>query len=603
MKKQFLLLPLFGLLMVGCSNEDVITTDKNIDTDENGARSYLSITLRSANSIGTRADADGTYKDGTAEENNVTAVRFFFFDENGDPAAAKKKNGTGGYNSFIDWYLSTEDVKDPTPDNDKGITVEKVLNATLGINTPDEQANPAKVVAVLNPTPQILELETGENKLGPSLADLQGCVADFKTGLTKDNFVMSNSVYVDNNKSIVYATELTNDNFKNSIEEAENASVTIFVERVLARLDLSIALENSIVVDRDTLYKVWSGNIDDKSQDIYVKLLGWNITGTTEESRLIKDVSSDWKDEDIFGDTGILWNTNNYHRSFWALNHSELKAIPDGTDIIKIPGYQFGEFETDSKSGNYYPAKGNKIPTGTKPVTVYLQENANVYSDAKTVGGPAYPTKVIIAAQLVDKDGKECELAEWAYKKYTLGALKTKLANEVLNLYKKTTTNNETTYTKITPSDLDFKTAVDLREDTGDDEKYYVYAVLHEGVEGYTWTLGNDKNASELKNKEAVNAYIRDAVNHVMVWKQGYTYYYFDIRHLSTKDGTPGYYGVVRNHIYDSKVTSITGLGTPVYNPDEVIYPEKPDTDASIVSATVKILQWRVVGQDYKLEW
>lgn len=635
MKKSFLLLPLLGLLLAGCSN-DSITLDEGLNAG-GVARNYLSISMVSAHSAGTRVgeeDPQGDYETGKSNENDVKSVRFFFFDAKGNAASARKKNGTEGYYSFIDWYPSAGDILA----GDKAETVEKILNATLGINVPDGESKPERVLAILNPTSQILKLgldkdgTEGTSPVGPSLDDLREVCSDFKTGLSGGNkdeyFVMSNSVYwgeyeegEDTKTAIIYATQLTDDNYGDDIEEAINNPVTIFVERVLARLDLSIditntdkdgkELENVNLTDDNgesvTLYPVWTGKVNDNESTIYVKLLGWNITGTPVKSRLVKEISDKWTNDVLFGNKQMNWNTADYHRSFWALN-PDLK-FPEFVNPPSESDYQFGNFgkNTGGVESNYYPAQALSIPQPNEKETTYLQENANAYSVNATAAAPEYPTKVIIAAQLVDETGEPCELAEWAYKKYTLTSLKTKLANEVLNLYKKTTNGAK----KIEPDDLEFKTATELyrTEDSGDAERYYVYAVLTEEAAKNAWTLGDEQDAQVL-NAAEVNQYIRNTVNHALVWKEGYTYYYFDIRHLGDaleEEGeqipTPGYYGVVRNHIYDSKITSITGLGTPVYNPTEVIYPEKTTTDASIVSATVKILQWRVVSQEYDLKW
>ena len=61
--------------------------------------------------------------------------------------------------------------------------------------------------------------------------------------------------------------------------------------------------------------------------------------------------------------------------------------------------------------------------------------------------------------------------------------------------------------------------------------------------------------------------------------------------------------GVVRNHIYKTTITNIAGLGTPVYNPGDVIYPEKPEDNAHYIAAEINILSWRVVKNNYNLEW
>ena len=89
----------------------------------------------------------------------------------------------------------------------------------------------------------------------------------------------------------------------------------------------------------------------------------------------------------------------------------------------------------------------------------------------------------------------------------------------------------------------------------------------------------------------------KDIVDRALVWKSGMTYYFYEIKHLENQKG------VVRNHIYDTKVTKITGLGTPVYNPDEIIYPEKPNENDHYIAAKINILSWRIIKDDYELEW
>jgi hypothetical protein len=81
------------------------------------------------------------------------------------------------------------------------------------------------------------------------------------------------------------------------------------------------------------------------------------------------------------------------------------------------------------------------------------------------------------------------------------------------------------------------------------------------------------------------------------VWKTGFTYYYFDLKHFGDK------FGVVRNHVYNANIKTLAGLGTPVYNPNEVIVPEKPKNEETYIAADINILSWRVVDQDVDLNW
>lgn len=595
---------LAAAILTGCASNEPYNTN---ETDKEAPGSYISITLLSPSSMSTRAE-DDDYEVGSEVENNVNSVRFFFFSGNGAASPVKKLNGSDGYQSYIDWYPTTADVQGP---DDFPGTVEKILTATLGLNMPATDAiesRPASVVAVINPSSAVLSASgqaAAENVTGPSLEQLRAVISDFYTGLYNNNFVMSNSVYIDTNAQddpIVYATDLVASNFATDIETAQANPVEIFVERVLARLDFSVSLTplttGSNIYATNTTGDAYTVNGTD--MNIYVQLLGWNITATPNNSRLIKDIQdfSVWP-QNFFGNSEI-WNTADYHRSFWALNPP--------ADSFE---YLFGTFTPDAPPAegleeNIYAASQYPIPASGTSSTIYMQENAGTYpsSTSSVPAGPAQPTKVILAGQLVNSQGQPITLAEWALHKYTLDQLTSFFANDYLNLYSKTTENGQTVYTKITPQQIAFKTWYQLTGQTSPDDEtpnYYVYPVLADSAQGLTWTFGNSNDAP-VYTVDQVNAYMRDEIDHVMIWNSGWTYYYFDIRHLGA-EGSPAYWGVVRNHIYQADLTGLTGLGTPVYNPDEVIYPETTEADDYLISAKVNILQWRVVSDEYNVNW
>ena len=607
--KKIVLLSMLGLLLASCTKDGLKNPDDN--SGESVATSYLSVSLVAANRAGTRVtDAgaleDSDFQDGTEAENEVKRVRFFFFDGTGKPAQVYKRQSSSDSESYIDVYPSA--IEEAGKDTDK--TVEKIIQVTLGINPVSNDNLPQSVVAVINPDEQVLALgQTPSGTLyGPSLDELRDAVYDFKTGLTKENFVMSNSVYVDGiegAKKIIDAVTLTKNNFAATLEDAQKQEnqVIIYVERVLARLDLTIALGDAPITTEDGLpaWPVYDDEkgitVDGEATKIYVSFLGWNITATPSASRLVKQVDVAWTNQSIFGSTtpsGGPWNTADYHRSFWATNPQ--------ADFFE---YQYGTFDTPKEEvqDNFYQANANDIPKSGKCDPVYLQENAGPAAKedgASTTDPTVNPTKVILAAQLVDEEGAPLTLAEWAYKKYTLDALKNTFANDVLQLLHKKTGNGE--YKKIEPKDLTFKTATQLETK---ESNYYVYPVLTPDAEKEEWHLLEDvtnKTFSDGLEVDVVNAYMRDKINHVMVWNKGYTYYYFDIRHLGD-EGSAASYGIVRNHLYQANVTKVAGLGTPVYEPGEIIIPEKPEGDESIISAEVKILQWRIVSQNYDLIW
>ena len=641
MKKQFFLVPVLGLILTGCASDEPMPGNQggNANTEPTN---YLAINMVTPPATpGTRAETlddiggSQSYKDGTDIENNVNAVRFFFFDDGSNATPVWKLTGTSTetqetYESYIDWYPTQGDISAGDP----SMTVEKILTTTLGIIIPEGAHLPEQVVAVINPTPEILAITNTTPKdkytvVGPNLSQLTEEVADYYTGLhggstpESGNFVMTNSVYAQNTEqgmTLINTTALSDDNFVEKLEEAEDNAVEIYVERILARIDFGLFMTENENMETETvgeegnqytIYKVSNQVIDDetgddgKGMDIYVKILGWNLSATTNQSNFLKDIDPSWTNTALFNNNSILWNTADYHRSFWAMNPSV------GVE------YQYGNFGTNNQDG--FSANSLPIPAAGEYTVAYMQENASPYSTSQ-LKGPETATKFIIAAQLVDKEGESIPLAEYNYKKYTVDGLKNYLADQVLsNIYKRSNGDNPT-FTKIKPSDITFKTAVQIAENDNavnedgeplpkygitinpNNPEYYVYVVLADLTgTGYSWQIGNQVSGIPMTIQQT-NQEILNRTHHAMVWNTGYTYFFDNIHHLGAI-GSVGYNGVIRNHIYQTKVTSISGLGTPVYNPDQVIHPQQPEYSESILMAKINILQWRIVSQEYELTW
>lgn len=553
-RMQFLLL-MAAMMFTGCSqNDDMVGPDSpNGDATTN----YLTVNIVAASNMGTRADnnapEDDDFEEGTGE-NAVTSVRFYFFDASEN--AAKVKDGKAHY----DWQNPTGSDKDMP-------NVEKKLAATLIIQSPDGDGLPASVVAVINPTDAIKAVDV------ESLTDLNGIIQDFSAATT--NFIMSNSVY---------ATEGTDPKKMEAVDvaghiyptstAAENNPVNIYVERVLAKVRLGVAIPNGTQVGNDMLYPTGATDVD--NNDIYVKFLGWNVTATAQTSRLMKEINPDWS-KNLFGTTEP-WNYAPYFRSFWALNPSDMT-------------YSYGTFnkDTDDKPANALTAFSSDAGQNY----TYVQENAS--DNENTGANPTTPTKVIIAAQLVNKQGNTIAFAEWAGQKVAIDNLKALLLPHV-SLWKQNA--GGTGYKEIEESDVEIKTASDI-DPTITSGRYKVYLQLTGAAAALNW-YSDDKGGTPVANP---NKALID-LGPTKIWNEGYTYYYFDIQHLNKTTGaTAGSLGVVRNHLYDATIKSLTGLGTPVYKPDEIIYPEKPEDDDSFIAAQIEILSWRLVPNDVTLTW
>ena len=633
MKKLFYLLPVAGMLLASCSSEEPTANRGEIVNAQ--VTNYLTVNIVPTYDGATRAgdpyndlgDANGLYHDGTPEEQKVNSIRFFFFDDNGDPSPVAVMSNDGGTTttnvSYIDWTHHDNDLGGPIEEE----TVEATLTATLGLVIPDGGEEPKKMIAVINPSEDVAGL-TSASTAGPTISEVQTATKNFQEGLTNSNFVMSNSVYATNTigtGTLVNYTSLTPEGdapsyFQSSIEAAQDNPVVVYVERVVARIDLSIGLKNGKQVGDDVLYPVMkkvtggddiqvSVDVDGTSTPVYVKFLGWNVTSTPDCSYLVKSINPAWTTLSLFNDVKPLWNSADYHRSFWAMN-----------PLLQQSNYQYGNFnqpgEGENVEGNYQPAQALKIPASGTFTTAYMQENASPYNAGGQAAAPTNPTQVIIAAQLVDGNGNSISLAEWGYKKYTQDDLLKYLVTNIIskgNYYKK---GADGVYTSLQPGDLKFITASEKYKTEGLPEgvhRYYSYIVVNSTDNWYQWTgTGDAPNADGQITADAadmtpvtaqqIDNYIDTNVGYTMMWNTGYTYYYFDIRHLG-QVGSVAYNGVVRNHLYEANVNSLYGFGTPVCNPNEIIIPEEPKYEEVLLAAEIRILQWRVVRADYDLDW
>ena len=541
MKKSFFFSALLaGAVLTGCSNEEPVDNGAGSgDVDAN----FLSVQLVT-NQPGSRAAGDeNSYEDGLGTENAVEKVRFYFFYNDGTPAIVK----SGANVNYAEWNASL------TGETDKP-NVEQTLSTTLIIESPKGDKLPENVVAIVNPA--------GLPEQSLALGDLCEITDNY---LGKDKFVMSNSVYADGSNKMVAVSVAGH--ICTTADAAIASPVVIHVERVLAKVRLGLKLEvneNGLIPAKQADGKPQH---DFKGEPIFVKFLGWNVTATSDKSLLVKDINPGWP-AGLFGvaETSEIWNHPAFFRSYWAVNPSGLTP-------------QYGDF-----------AAAGGVTSFTTNNHTYLQENA---SDSKADGtNPNTPSQVIIAAQLVKADGTPLEIAEWGFMKYTVEDLKTAMANNA-EIYKNVAlAEGEAEHReKIEAEDLTFKTVTNL--DITSDQRYWVYAQVADEAVKYCKKDGTPLTV------EQVNDELKK-LGHAKVWTEGKTYYYFDIKHLGDDKGSKG---VVRNHVYDATINTLTGVGTPVYDPDEIIIPEKPEKDDTFIAASIRILSWRIVTNDVDLEW
>lgn len=568
-------------------------------------------------------------------------------------------NGQIEYFSYYDWsptYAENQNTQgepgETLEETDgtgslSGATVEKVLTAMVVLTSKQGYA-PSQVVAIINPTPEIKALQN------PTLTKLQEQVANYLDGLTSKNFVMSNTSQIGKTETtnileVVIAQDIKEDCLATTQPEAQENPLVVYVERVVARLDQTFApvlndkdgnpvpdnppltlnqgTENEYTIyptgflftSQDVDYTEDGSQGDDQEREsytnepIYVKFYGWAVTSTPNRSNLIKNIDANWGDaDDLFGTINEPWFITEYHRTFWGKNPADL------TDDPAKPDESYIWFNYNELIGEEEPDQGECFNMDV--TQTYMQENANPYIDEAR--NPLHPTKVIYAGQLCDKNGNEVTVAEWNGVYFTLQGLK-ELAASMLQMYYNANENDPNAapdYKPIQPDQITFITRREYQNSNtaifSEPGSYYVYPVLTssqdanqdnamDNAAGLTWyhhaNDGSDDPYTVIK-PENLKSYMYDTFGVSKIWNNGMTYYYYDINHLGAEN-SPGYWGVVRNHIYNVKIKALTGLGTPVWDETEDIYPERPNPEGNNISAEVKVLMWRMVSQDVEFDW
>ena len=581
-------LALAGALMLGaCSSSDDL---KDGGATANEGKSYIAVNIKSVGTAGagTRADGDylqggGTYEDGTANEGAISKVRFFFFNSDGSAYIMKNKDVN---------YLELDASVSSAGEAGHLQTIEGKTTAMLVIEGETKTA-PAYMIALVNPQ-TLSKLEDKayrESQLRDEFTDKQFVkIATDGTGKYSD-FVMSNSVYAENGARVCASS--VSGHVEENREEATNNPVDIYVERVVAKATTNVNTDNGweqIASGADNgKYKIKVGkiNIDaEHEKDVYAVVQGWGLAdenGTAELEKQIDVSSNNWTSAILGIDP---WTSPDYHRCFWSAS----VAFTPASGSNPIVNHAFSYFTT---------------PFGTTPL--YTCPNTPTYEEFNTqkINEKPYDntlTKVLVAAKLVyyDDDNNSHPADICKYRGMQIlgvdNVLK-QVAKDHSEYWTVDPTNNSK-HVLLAPTDLEY-TRTDLAGSTTDKLKSYeVRPVLKAGVKVYK--KNSDGSFATTDSNNELNALL--AQSPVQVRKEGMTYYYTPIRHLAQNKTEMGYYGVVRNHSYRITINTISGFGTPVYNPDEVIDPVIPKDTETYLAARINVLSWRVVPSSVDLD-
>lgn len=586
--KKYLLISLAALGFAACNqSDDIDSPAHNSEVEE----SYIAINLMSADKNATRAITDDPYgnadqygyEEGTSLERKINSAFFFFFDENGNPfnVTATTDNpatapGTVDGKNHLSLTIgnttgSSENVSD-------------IKEAVLVLST-YKGVYPSKIVAILNWTPA--------NK-AYSLAELHQ-VVESSLGNDANGYVMANSVYMDGAGNIVDATPLTATNIKTTEAEALNNPVDIYVERTAAKVVLTASGK---VENTDNIFDTQKNSTPVPSTgtsseiDVYVKLHGWELYNDYATSYLLKNIDENWDVATL----GLTWNDIPYYRCYWALSQD---TDPSDSFAWKYSNEDKGTKGFQTNYGFNIASAANYTDRTTY---TYCGENTN---------GEAKRTKVILKGQLMQKNGdnyEPLELARWYGTEYAGNeALRIAVANSLkytLFYYDE----GSGKHIGITPEDLQcvegtkvgaeaYEVGFQLSntEGKGTNREWFKY----DSENGYVSFGAFDAQGV---NATETNKHLKN-VEPALLYASGQTYYHIDIKHLGAT-GKTAEYGVVRNHVYQIDVESITGYGSPVYNSfSNLEDPDYPQLDeSSYVAARINVLSWKVVKQGVNIQ-
>lgn len=543
---KFFPLACAAMMMCACSSDD--PGDGKGNPNVAGEAQYLAVNIVNVGTTPTRAAVPG-YENGTAEESEIKKIRFYFF--HADGSAYTLEGATTG---SVDYYLEKDISASDINDNDGTGTVEKITNAILVINGTTKKA-PASVIAVVNPQ-SLTSLGTGAKNLNDLTNTLTG--SQFYTVATKDQFVMTNSVYVEAGRTVCPVTVAGH--IGTNAEDAKTKAIDIYAERVVAKVDADLQGGSLVANTAGTSKYGMKVGTYGASTDIYAVIDGWGVADENDNAYVEKHITNTWSDTDL----GIAtWTTTDYHRSFWETSPAFSAGTPTNHTFAA------------------YTAQHNDVLYTLPNTPTTAVDAADVYKNDLT--------KFLVTATLKYKDAggtwQNAEICKYQGVEYLgIDALKEAIATTYNKYYKLV----GSAYTPIQASDVDFTT-------TGTSLKDYEVSPVLKTTETYYKKDPTGTGYTPLTASDNISKYPAE------VRKDGKAYYFIPISHLATNAAKVGYYGVVRNHWYKIALKSLTGYGTPVYDENKTIDPTMPEDQATYLAAKINVLQWRVVKQNVNL--
>lgn len=618
-----ILLLLLSVLFTACQSDEPAIDDGGGKTDGMNI-GYIAVNIVQPTSAGARSRTGTTeptvpttgFEYGSDDENMAEKALFFLFKE-------KTNNSTPVYEvngkPFVEINVNGSGIG-TSPE------VERIYNTVLvidGVDT-DPTQEVKSIVCVLN-APDALK-STEDTKKIKTLEQLNQLIGEYGSS-TAGTFIMTNSVYTSDGNITTPTSKTVNDSngndkqeslVKKSAAEAQQDPVDIYVERVVAKVEASFKSG-----DNEFKNEGAKPTIDGVETLLGITITGIEVANIASKSYLFKSVSGAsaatsgiWKDEKVFDTTN--------KRSYWEtvpeigtgdnkmeLNNMSYKDIVTKSASSTPSTTEEGETTGDGEDSEESTSLASIVDTykGDNKFRTYIQPNTL----EEVTNQPTNRTCILVTAQLTKNNQPITDLT------YIRGGYttQTKALNVVAaylatkEYYKKIEeTGQSARFEQLSADDLEWKNKYSFGESSQERSQlswlkdYEVVAQIKSSVSKLYTIIGEEiENGVDNANKHLRAATSGDAIakNYcARVFTDGKCYYFKEIDHSSVLEKAVGtYYGVVRNHIYRLTLESIKGIGTPVFDPEDLIIPQKPNNETTFyLGARVNVLAWKLATQN-----
>ncbi|MCH5240474.1 MAG: fimbria major subunit [Muribaculaceae bacterium] len=515
-----------------------------------------------------------------------------------------------------------------------------------------------------------------------TLADFESLTCGTYQNASEKGFLMTTAGhYISDNNSYVYYNTYNKSElqiFFNSRSQAENHPITIYVERLAAKVNLEINKTSILPVEVVYGTDIYKLNFTPES---------WALSATESQEYIAKrtPAQGDITTANGYHSDFFNWLNYNYHRCFWAesVNFNVQGSYPanagsTGTTTLKYPKFKeitetLSESSEGKFTGSLYTLEHTFNATelkrsGVNPYAVPTSIVAYGYYTAVKSGtdlkpapgtGSSNPTTMnfnnngggfYLREIDMERDDQEKVLK---YRLYVKNSTSDELYNALLQeqyeiwVAKKDKDGNLVWENGQLVGDHPVKAedGLDIFEVKNTFKRYDTVSKswIQNASNEYTLQLKSNWQAlatqkgvtlllakydtstkkatyDELSttNVATANNQLQQHLGSCQYYDKGYAFFYAPIPHYSGKedpfknnneytykgnfkytsgaiDHKTGDFGVVRNHIYDFKISGISGLGFGKTKDDDIPLPEvRPDNQQYYFDIQLEILPWHV---------